>query len=89
MSHVQVLGQSLAPALAVEVLDPSGRFVLKNNLQAKGDCKPSILKKKSRAITDQRARLLEGLIVEFEDFDEDYAEYMLELEDESDEEFVL
>uniref|UniRef100_A0A6P4APF9 F-box protein At4g00755 n=1 Tax=Ziziphus jujuba TaxID=326968 RepID=A0A6P4APF9_ZIZJJ len=89
VSHVEVLGQSLAPALAVEDLDPSGRFVLKNNLQAKGDCKPGLPKRKSRAITEQRARQLQGLINEFEDFDEDYAEYILALEDESDEEFVL
>ncbi|KAJ7962310.1 F-box protein [Quillaja saponaria] len=31
VSHVQVVGQSLSPAFGVEILKPSGKFVLKND----------------------------------------------------------
>lgn len=89
VSHVEVVGQSLFPALDVEVLEPSGTFVLKNDLQAQGDSQPTT--------PVRRARQLQHIVDLFDiDIDPDYEAFLLEMEqggyvveEGSDEEFVL
>lgn len=91
VSHVQVMGHSLAPALGVEVLDSSGNFVLKHDLQADNSqpglpenkpCSSSTVHLERRVRTlEQILEMLRGNQIEYVFADED--------EDESDEEFVF
>lgn len=83
MSHVEIVGQSLSPALSVEVLEPSGTFVLKYDQQAQAN---------SQSIAINRERRLRHIVdVEQEDIDLEYMAFVLEMEEGgvSDEEFVL
>lgn len=93
VSHVQVVGYPLAPALGVEVIDPSGKFVLKHNLQA-GNSQPNLPENKpcliSTAHLERRVRTLEQILemlrgneIEYVVADEE------DDDDESEEEFVL
>lgn len=42
VSYVQVVGQSLSPVFGVEILEPSGKFVLKHDMLGKFHAKSSI-----------------------------------------------
>lgn len=85
------MGHSLAPALGVEVLDSSGNFVLKHDLQADNSqpglpenkpCSSSTVHLERRVRTlEQILEMLRGNQIEYVFADED--------EDESDEEFVF
>ncbi|XP_004492681.1 F-box protein At4g00755-like [Cicer arietinum] len=60
ISYVQALGIQLSPAFSVEILDPSGMFVLKRDQRAK--CEP-------HATSDDESGMLnENLLREFRDF---------------------
>lgn len=92
--HVKAKGRSLSPAFSVEILEPSGKFVLKNNMQAKGSFQPSL--SKCQAVTsvifERRARDLQQivnmLLEEFDGENIDDEEYGEE-EDDSDEELYI
>ena len=92
VSHVEVVGQSLSPALTVEGFDPSGTFVLKHDLQAQGNSQPT-----TAVNIERRARRLQHIRELLDiDIDPDYEAFVLEMEqggyvmeEGSDEEFVL
>ncbi|XP_023898816.2 F-box protein At4g00755 [Quercus suber] len=48
MSYVQVVGCSLSPTFCVEILEPSGTFVLKNDMQGKSYTPPSLPKNEAQ-----------------------------------------
>ncbi|KAL0002562.1 hypothetical protein SO802_016343 [Lithocarpus litseifolius] len=54
MSYVQVVGHSLSPALCVEILEPSGTFVLKKDMQGKFHTHPGLPEKKAREIPNDQ-----------------------------------
>ncbi|ONI22877.1 hypothetical protein PRUPE_2G156300 [Prunus persica] len=103
VSHVQAKGKSLSPAFGVEIHEPSGQFVLKNNIQAKGNTQPSLPDNDSdvnadldleRDIRDMLpfVNMLQGNGVDFDEFEwNDVEEGMDEefVEEGMDEEFVV
>lgn len=98
VSHVQVKGESLSPALGVETNVPSGLFVLKNNMQAKFHNQLSLPENESDAISTSDLERHEMLPivnmlrvndVDFEEFDAWDDPDWDEAEDETDEEFVI
>jgi len=54
MSYVQVMGCSLSPALRVEILEPSGTFVLKKDMQGKFHTQPGLPENEAREIPNDR-----------------------------------
>jgi len=75
ISFVQVVGRSLSPAFGVEILEPSGKFVLKNDLKHKFHTHPSLHKEEPGEISADRLQrrlmdlerivnLLQGNVVE-------------------------
>lgn len=52
MSYVQVRGCSLSPAFGVEILEPSGTFVLKKDMQGKFHTQPSLPETEAQEISD-------------------------------------
>ena len=54
MSYVQVVGRSLSPTFCVEILEPSGTFVLKNDMQGKFYTPPSLPKNEAHEISDDQ-----------------------------------
>lgn len=91
MSHVRVLGRSLAPAFGVEILDPSGNFVLKQYLQA-DNCPLNLPENKPCSITnfdlERRVRTLQQIVDMFRGNEGGVYPWDVD-EDESDEEFVF
>lgn len=89
MSHVQVVGRSMAPKLDAQVIDPSGKVVLISDLKAENK-RETIPKNRSFSSTagnlERRVRTLEQ-IVELLRWNEFYG--WREADEESDEEFVL
>lgn len=94
VSHVQVKGKSLSPAFGVEIHEPSGQFVLKNNMQAKGNIQPSLPENDSnvnadldmeRDIRDMLpfVNMLQGNVADFDEFEWN------DVEEGMDEEFVV
>ncbi|XP_023539761.1 F-box protein At4g00755-like [Cucurbita pepo subsp. pepo] len=94
VSHVKVIGRPLSPSFDIEILEPSGKFLLKCNYQAKTTCNQLImLENEPRTILPtylerrvvelrQIVNMLRGNVVQ--------GEYYAwgEEEDESDEDFV-
>ncbi|BBG97484.1 F-box family protein [Prunus dulcis] len=103
VSHVQAKGKSLSPAFGVEIHEPSGQFVLKNNIQAKGNIQPSLTENDSdvnadldleRDIRDMLpfVNMLQGNVVDFDEFEWNDAEEGMDeefVEEGMDEEFVV
>ncbi|KAM3698620.1 hypothetical protein ACJW31_06G201400 [Castanea mollissima] len=56
ISYVQVVGRSLSPALSVEILEPSGTFVLKKDMQGKFHTQPGLPKNEAREIPNDQWR---------------------------------
>ena len=54
ISYVQVVGRSLSPTFCVEILEPSGTFVLKNDTQGKFYTPPSLPKNEAHEISDDQ-----------------------------------
>lgn len=75
ISYVEVVGQSLSPPFGVEILEPSGKFVLKNDMKHKFHTHPNLPENEPGEISaDQMQRrlmelhrivnLLQGNVVE-------------------------
>ncbi|XP_044492467.1 F-box protein At4g00755-like isoform X2 [Mangifera indica] len=78
VSHVQIMGRLLSPAFGVDILEPSGKFVLKVN----GYTQPSMPQDSSDDSSVELQRGVSGNVSEA-------TEYELVEEDDSDDEFVL
>nr|XP_023898815.1 F-box protein At4g00755-like [Quercus suber]POE52788.1 f-box protein [Quercus suber] len=96
ISYVQVVGHSLSPALRVEILEPSGTFVLKKVMQGKFHTQPGLPENEAREIPNvqwqRRIRYLQHFVdilqgnanvVEIEEYESG------EEEDEAEEEYTL
>jgi hypothetical protein len=77
ISYVQVVGRSLSPAFGVEILEPSGKFVLKNDMKHKLHTHPSLPEDEPGEISADRLQrrlrdlqhivnLLQGNVVDVE-----------------------
>ncbi|XP_031261383.1 F-box protein At4g00755 [Pistacia vera] len=87
VSHVQIVGRSLSPTFGVDILEPSGKFVLKVNSYTKpSECEdssanPSVSLRRSVADLGQIINILRGNVF-------DGPEYEWGEEDDSDDEFL-
>ena len=96
ISYVQVMGHSFSPALRVEILEPSGTFVLKKDMQGMFHTQPGLPENEAREIPNnqwqRRIRYLRHFVnilrgnanvVEIEEYESG------EEEDEAEEEYPL
>ncbi|XP_062156810.1 F-box protein At4g00755-like [Alnus glutinosa] len=66
ISYVQAVGRSLSPAFGVEILEPSGKFVLKNDMKHKPHTHPSLPEDEPGEISaDLLQRRLREMLYEF------------------------